>query len=611
MMAPDGRCKTFDARADGFVRGEGCGVVVLKRLTDALEDGDRILAVIRGTAVNHDGRSNALTAPNGLSQEAVIRQALRNACVDPSQISYVEAHGTGTALGDPIEVEALKNVVGAPRPDGRRCWLGSVKTNIGHLEAAAGIAGLIKVVLSLRHEKIPPHLHFQKLNPLISVAQSCLTVEAEGRPWPADQDLRVAGVSSFGFGGTNAHFVLEEAPHLPAPAAEADGPYLLPISSRSLKGLRCAVRDLQTFLTDGKDRQYRLSDICYTAAVLRAHHGQRLALVAASHEQMAEKMAQDLHSAEQPKPAKDRRRKPKIGFIFSGQGSQWLGMGSNLLEHDPLFRNSMAKRRMAAPKRGWSPIEVLFDERHQPLLAQTEILQPVLFALQVALAARWQAWGVSPDAVVGHGVGEVAAAQVGGALSLDQALEVVVNRGRLMQRASGKGMMAAVAATGAEARELIREYGDRLSIAAVNGPQAVTLSGDTDALQELLKTLGTAGRFHKVLPVDCAFHSAHMTPYQAELTAVLSGLSPQAGSLPIFSTVTGGVPKANRSMPLTGGAIFASRSPSHRRSRQWRSGVARYSSKSGPIQSCCRSLHRSSKRAGKRCTGLVVAPRPT
>ena len=251
---------------------------------------------------------------------------------------------------------------------------------------------------------------------------------------------------------------------------------------------------------------------------------QRLAVVAASREQMAEKLAQYLHTAEQPEPAKDRRRKPKIGFIFSGQGSHWLGMGSNLLENDPLFRNSLVQSDEWLRRNvGWSPIEVLTDERHQSMLAQTEILQPVLFALQVALSARWQAWGVSPDAVVGHGVGEVAAAQVGGALTLNQALEVVINRGRLMQRASGKGMMASVAATVAEARELIREYGDRLSIAAINGPQAVTLSGDADAMQTLLKTLGTSGRFHKVLSVDCAFHSAHMAPYQAELTAVLDG----------------------------------------------------------------------------------------
>jgi acyl transferase domain-containing protein/NADPH:quinone reductase-like Zn-dependent oxidoreductase/NAD(P)-dependent dehydrogenase (short-subunit alcohol dehydrogenase family) len=540
FLARDGRCKTFDARADGFVRGEGCGVIVLKRLSDALEEGDRILAVIRGSAVNHDGRSNALTAPNGLAQEAVIRQALRNACVDPSQISYIEAHGTGTALGDPIEVEALKNVIGALRPDGGCCVVGSVKTNIGHLEAGAGIAGLIKVVLSLKHEKIPPHLHFQRLNPLISLAQGCLVIEAQGRPWAAGKNPRVAGVSSFGFGGTNAHIVLEEAPRLPDEPADATSAYLLPISARSSEGLRRAAIEYQTFLIGNGGRRYPLRDICYTAAALRTHHPKRLAVVAASCEQMAERLTQFLCTTERKEQAEIRRQNSKVGFIFSGQGSHWLGMGCELFKNDPLFRSRLEQcDEWVHRNAGWSPIKVLTDDRHQHLLDRTEFLQPVLFALQVALAERWQAWGVGPDAVVGHSVGEVAAAKVGGALTLDQALGVVVNRGRLMQRDSGKGMMAAVSATAEEARELIREYSDRISIAAVNGPKAVTLSGDVDALQDLLKTLDEAGCFNKVLPVDCAFHSAHMNPYQDELISILDELSPQAGRVPIFSTVTG------------------------------------------------------------------------
>jgi acyl transferase domain-containing protein/NADPH:quinone reductase-like Zn-dependent oxidoreductase/NADP-dependent 3-hydroxy acid dehydrogenase YdfG/acyl carrier protein len=537
MLAPDGRCKTFDARANGFIRGEGCGVVVLKRLGDALEEGDRILAVIRGSAVNHDGRSSVLTAPNGLSQEAVIRQALRNACVDAASISYIEAHGTGTALGDPIEVEALKNVVGAPRPDGGRCLLGSVKTNIGHLEAAAGIAGLIKVVLSMQHGEIPPHLHFVKLNPMMSLDGTCLAIAPGGSPWTSGDAPRLAGVSSFGFGGTNAHLVIEEPPRLPSPRAETAGPLLLTVSARTAEGLQRAAGSLRAHLASPEGRRQRLRDICYTASVLRSHHRCRLALTAATHEAMAAKLTTPPTTDGAP----EHRRKPRIGFIFSGQGSHWTGMGRELLAHDELFREKMAQcdewlRREA----GWSAVAVLTDERQSALLERTAIQQPVLFAIQVALAARWQAWGLRPAAVVGHSVGEVAAAHVSGALTLEQALAVVMHRGRLMQGGAGKGMMASVAVTAAEARKWIAEYEGRIVIAALNAPEAVTLSGATEEMRTLLPKLAAAGCHHKVLPVDCAFHSSHMAPYQDQLAAALEGLTPRAGGIPMFSTVTGG-----------------------------------------------------------------------
>jgi acyl transferase domain-containing protein/NADPH:quinone reductase-like Zn-dependent oxidoreductase/NAD(P)-dependent dehydrogenase (short-subunit alcohol dehydrogenase family)/acyl carrier protein len=301
MMAADGRCKTFDERADGFVRGEGCGVLMLKRLADALEDGDRIYAVIRGTAVNHDGRSSTLTAPNGLSQQAVISEALRNACVSPSQISYIETHGTGTALGDPIEVEALAAVIGQARPDGGKCALGSVKTNLGHLEAAAGIAGLIKVVLSLLHERIPPHLHFKKLNPLISLENTCLIICPEGRSWSKGEEPRYAGISSFGFGGTNAHVVLEEAPRLPLPGGqtgETPGKkHLLPISAKTQKGLCLMAESYRDFLgSEGSGRRLRLDDICFTAGAKREHFEHRASFVGCSHEELIEQIDRFLAS---------------------------------------------------------------------------------------------------------------------------------------------------------------------------------------------------------------------------------------------------------------------------------------------------------------------------
>ena len=541
MLAPDGRCKAFDARANGFIRGEGCGMVVLKRLSDALEDDDRILAIIRGTAVNHDGRSIALTAPNGLSQEAVIRQALQNACVDPSRVSYIEAHGTGTALGDPIEVEALKNVFGGPRLNGDHCLLGSVKTNIGHLEAAAGIAGLIKVALSLQHEKIPPHLHFKKLNPMISLAQSCLSIKPEGCQWLAGPQARFAGISSFGFGGTNAHVIIEESPRLRSASSDENKTFLLPISARTAEGLQRAAMSYRSYLEKGPGRRYRLRDICYTAAVLRSHHKRRLAISASSHDQMVAGLSQfldgDSHLAQMP----NRRRRVRIGFVFSGQGGHWLGMGRDLLQHDALFDDPLTRcDQWLRQHAGWSAIEVIDNESYWSKLQRTDILQPVLFALQVALAYRLQAWGLNPDAVVGHSIGEVAAACVGGVLSLVQALEVVVNRSRLMQRAAGQGMMASVAVDYDKAREMIRDYGDRISVAAVNAPRAVTLSGEKELLRSLLKHFDPEGRSHRVLPVDCAFHSAQMAPFQTELTKIIGTLTPRSSKVPFYSTVTGG-----------------------------------------------------------------------
>ena len=325
LVAADGRCKTFDSRADGFIRGEGCGVIVLKRLSDALGDGDRIHAIIRGTAVNQDGRSTFLTAPNGLSQQAVIREALRNARIEPDQISYVEAHGTGTKLGDPIEVEALAEVVGKPRPDGRTCAIGSVKTNIGHLEAASGIAGLIKVVLSLQHERIPPHLHFRELNPMIDLRNSALVIHPQGAPWPAGPQARFAGVSSFGFGGTNAHVVLEEAPRLRLPGVTKGGAldeeYLLPISARTWDGIHDLAECYREFLgPHGAGRALSLADICFTAATRRDHLECRAAFTGRSHAEMIGEIDLFLASREKDLTAGRTTRKEKSGSASADAG---------------------------------------------------------------------------------------------------------------------------------------------------------------------------------------------------------------------------------------------------------------------------------------------------
>ena len=459
FMAPDGRCKTFDARADGFVRGEGCGVIVLKRLSDALADGDRILALIRGSAVNQDGRSTVLTAPNGLAQQAVIRQALDNAKLSPSQITYIEAHGTGTSLGDPIEVEALTEVYGQNRSDAAQVALASVKTNIGHLEAAAGMAGLIKVILCLQHEAIPPHLHFTQLNPHISLTNTPFFIPTEMCAWPSTAQRRCAGISSFGFGGTNAHVILEEAPAVPPtePAEPLSGrAYLLPISARHPDAVRALAHTYAEFLVN--DARADVSDVCYTASLRRTHDDYRLAVVGHSREELAERLTGDLPPAQHIAP------RPRLAFVFTGQGAQWWAMGRELLDQEPVFRDTIERcSELFKAYASWSLWTELTRPEADSRLDQTEIAQPAIFALQVALAALWRSWGITPDVVVGHSVGEIAAAHIAGVLNLEDAVRVVFHRGRLMQRATGLGKMAAIELPAVEAEQAIAAYQDRLS----------------------------------------------------------------------------------------------------------------------------------------------------
>ncbi len=543
MLAPDGRCKTFDATANGFVRGEGCGIVALKRLADALADGDRVLALIRGSAVNQDGRSAALTAPNGIAQEAVLRQALKNARVMGAQLSYVEAHGTGTALGDPIEVEALAAVVGVPRPDGSTCRLGSVKTNLGHLEAASGVAGLIKIVLAMQHQMIPPHLHFKRLNPLISLEATCLAIGHDAVPWPARSVPRCAGVSSFGFGGTNAHIVLEEAPQLPTRTEIGHGPNrslrVLPISARSERALAELAQDYVAFLSDKRlAGEQSFGDLCYTASSRRWHYPVRAAFVGATQEELTAQIRSYL----EVRPVRDeiREKSGKLAFVFSGHGSQWVGMGQSLLEREPVYHDVLTQCDAALKSvSGWSVLEELKASGDRSRLEETEVFQPVLFAMQVALAALWQSWGIVPEAVLGHSVGEIAAAHVAGIIGLEDAAKIVVHRGRCMQAANGQGGMAAVEISPHEAKEYIAQGKLDLTIAAINGPRSITLSGSTDAIDRCLLELSTRGIQGRRLKVNCAFHSPAMIPFADALVKEIAGLSPVAGTIPLFSTVDG------------------------------------------------------------------------
>jgi acyl transferase domain-containing protein/acyl carrier protein len=560
MMAADGRCKTFDASADGYVRGEGCGVIVLKRLSDALAAGDPILALIRGSAINHDGRSSGFTVPNGIAQQALIREALDNAGVEAEQVSYIEAHGTGTPIGDPIEIRALGEVFGKGRNPEQRLLIGSAKTNIGHLESAAGVAGLIKLTLALQHKEIPPHLHLKEVNPYISLDDACASIPTELTPWPEINGRRIAGINSFGVSGTNAHVVLEEAPAPEATAAtsqaQADVAYVLPISARSegaLRELAAAYVPLLQATTDDN----ALRDLCYTATLRRSHHAHRLAATGANGPAIAQRLEMWRESGPLTGVAQGRQGAagpPKLVFVFSGQGAQWLGMGRQLLDQEPVFRQTLEQCDELLRKYvDWSLLEELQADEVHSQLTRTEVAQPVVFALQVALAALWRSWGVQPAAVVGHSMGEVAAAHVAGLLTLPEAVRVIAQRGQVMRDRAGTGRMLAVELSEVDAQKLIVDFGDRLSLAAVNSPQSCVLAGEAEALAELAEQLKQSGVACRDLGVPYPFHSAQMAGLEPELTQVLGALELQSPLLEIASTVTGQMlnSEAEAGLPLS------------------------------------------------------------
>jgi tyrocidine synthetase III len=556
VMAPDGRCKSFDARANGYVRGEGAGVVILKPLAQAIADADPIYAVIRGSAVNQDGRSNGLMAPNPAAQEAVLREAYRHAGVSPGQVQYIEAHGTGTLLGDPIEAKALGKVLATGRHDRHLCAIGSVKTNIGHLEAAAGIAGLIKTALSLKHRQIPASLHFIEPNPLIPFEELPLRVQTTVQPWPMTTSPALAGVSSFGFGGTNAHVVLTEAAafveldsagHLQShDATFREVAYrpncVLALSGRSPEALQAKAHSYKEFL--GEDRSESLRGICYTADVRRGHHDYRLAMTANSLDRMIEGLDSFTRGEKLPGLSFGRRsssRSRKLVFVLSGQGSQWLGMGRNLLRRYSVFRDALVQcDRALRPYCEWSLLaELNVTDPAISRLHEIDVLQPVLFAMQVGLAALWASWGVDPDAVVGHSMGEVAAAYIAGALTLEDAARVICFRSRLIMPTVGHGAMAAVDLSLADANCALNGYEGRISVGLSNSPASSVLSGDPVALSHVIGSLEAEGVFCRMVAVDFAAHSAQMVPLQAELSRYLTALAPGPANIPIYSTVTG------------------------------------------------------------------------
>ncbi|MEP7121035.1 MAG: type I polyketide synthase [Byssovorax sp.] len=542
-LSPDGRCKTFDSRANGYVRSEGCGIVVLKRLSDAQRDGDPIRALIRGWAVNQDGRSTGLTTPNVLSQQALLKQALASARVPPEAIGYVELHGTGTPLGDPIEADALREVFGKPRTDGSTCVLGAVKSNVGHLEAAAGVTGLIKAVLSLEHEQIPRNLHFRRLNPRISLDGTPFVLPTETTAWKRGAKRRIAGVSGFGISGTNAHVILEEAPSAAAEQRPGEASsHVLPLSAKTPQALTAlALSYAEHLSSSGED--LRIADLAYTASVRRMHHEHRFAVAGRTREELVAELAA-FAGAEAPVRAAPRgsagQERAQVAFVFSGQGSQWVGMGQRLLAEEKVFRTKLEECDALLRKHvAWSLLDELGAPEERSRLGETEVVQPALFAVQVGLAALLQAWGVTPDAVIGHSVGEVAAAHVAGALSLEEAVRLVAWRGRIMQKATGLGKMAWVALPPADAEKAIAGREAVLAIAAVNDPASVVLSGEAAALDEVVATLSGRGVECRALKVNYAFHSPQMDTLARELVEALGRIEATRTTLPLYSTVTG------------------------------------------------------------------------
>ncbi|MFF1700186.1 type I polyketide synthase [Streptomyces sp. NPDC058257] len=569
-LAADGRCKAFASAADGMGMAEGVGMVLLERLSDARRNGHKVLAVVRGSAINQDGASNGLTAPNGPSQQRVIRAALANARLTTGDVDAVEAHGTGTTLGDPIEAQALLATYGQDRPEGQPLWLGSVKSNIGHSQAASGVAGVIKMVLAMQHGVLPRTLHIERPTEEVDWTEGAVELLTEAREW-TERDAgapRRAGVSSFGMSGTNAHVILEEVPDVPEaeevpeagdaepvagsgePSSVLSGMVPLVLSGRTSQALRGQAARLRERLLSDTDSG--LADVAFSLAVTRSRFEHRGAVLAQDREQLLsglDRLAEDDATAAGVVSGRVVAGARRPVFVFPGQGSQWAGMAVELLDSSPVFADRMGECAVALSEFvDWD----LFEELNGDRFDRVDVVQPVLFAVMVSLASVWRAAGVEPAAVVGHSQGEIAAACVAGALSLEDAVRVVALRSQAILELSGRGGMVSVPLPAEQVRELLPEWDDRISVAAVNGPSQVVVSGEPEALRELVAHCEQRDIRARTIPVDYASHSSHVEAIEAHLADVLAPVTPQMPQVPVFSTLTGDWLDA-ASTPMDGG----------------------------------------------------------
>ncbi|NUT47950.1 MAG: type I polyketide synthase, partial [Saccharothrix sp.] len=536
-LSADGRCKPFDAAADGTAMAEGAGWLLLERLSDAVRGGRRVLALVRGSAVNQDGASNGLTAPSGPSQRRVIRQALADARLSADEVDAVEAHGTGTALGDPIEAQALLATYGQHRD--RPLWLGSIKSNIGHAQAAAGVAGVIKAVMSLRHGRLPRTLHLHEPTPQVDWSSGAVEVLRESRPWPETGRPRRAGVSSFGASGTNAHVILEQAEDTAEPASgdRAVVPWVL--SARDERALRAQAARLLEFV--GANPDLSIVDVGFSLVSTRSSLEHRAVVVGRDRDELLRGLSAVAEGSAASNAVVGRAGPDaRVVFVFPGQGSQWVGMAAELLDAEPVFAEEFAA--CVAALRDWvdwSPEAVLRGAEGAPGMDRVDVVQPVLFAVVVSLAALWRSYGVEPSAVLGHSQGEILAAHVAGAITREDAARLIARRSRMLAPLSGLGGMMSVWLGHDDLLPHLAPWGDRISVAAINGPAAVVVSGDPEALDGLRRRLTDQGITARPIPVHVAGHSAQVEPLRDELHDIVADLATAATAVPFFSTVTG------------------------------------------------------------------------
>jgi amino acid adenylation domain-containing protein len=548
FLSPEGRSRTFDAAANGYVRAEGVAVVVLKLLDEAIRDGDPIHAVIIGSGVNQDGRTNGITVPSAEAQISLIRKVCAEAGIEPGWLQYVEAHGTSTPVGDPIEANALGRALSLGRGLDSKCYVGSVKTNIGHTESAAGVAGLIKTALSLKHKKIPPHINLDNVNPDIDLEKWPYEIPTQPTDWPEHEGAARAGVNSFGFGGTNAHVLLEEAPAIvfaaSSPPMTKVGFNILPLTARDPAAFPEMVRGIKAELGGTHGEPASLRDVGFTLARRRQHLESRLSFVYSSPEDLHARLDAFLAGEANAHVLADDRwegRHRRLVWVFTGMGPQWWAMGHELFEKEPVYRVAIERcDREIAKLAGWSLIQELNASEASSHMAETWLAQPASFAVQVGLAALWRSFGVRPDAIVGHSAGEVAAFYEAGVYSLEDAVKVIVHRSRLQQRLVGTGKMLAVGLSEEEALRRLVLQCDRVSIAAVNSPTSITLAGDEDTLGDIADRLQADKVFCKFLKVPVPYHSAKMEQIKDELLSSLADLAPRTAEVPLYVTTGGG-----------------------------------------------------------------------